>query len=153
MTLPSISSRARNATALLPVAFVAHAAEEWLGGFSAWTATALGREVSPGRFLLINLVALPVFVICSAVSQRNSRFLWLSASLATLFGLNGALHTLATLAFWRYSPGVATAVLLYLPLSAIVLRATAERLPSHLLGRGVAVGVIAHAAVAALAFM
>jgi hypothetical protein len=93
-----------------------------------------------------------VFVACSVVSLRNRGAAWLAVSLAALLGLNGALHLLATVAFGRYSPGTATGVLLYLPLGAVVLRAMAAHLPSSLFARGILVGILAHAAIAVIAF-
>lgn len=153
MSRSTLPSSTRLVIALLPAAFGAHLAEEWFGGFSQWTATALGNEVRPDRFLLINLVALPIFTGCAIAALRTDKAAWLAASLATLFGLNGALHLLATLAFGQYSPGTVTGTVLYIPLAVVVLRSLSGRLAAALFFRAVAVAVVAHAGVAALAFI
>lgn len=153
MTSLVLPTSTRLTIALLPVAFVAHVAEEWYGGFSAWTATALGTEVSPERFLLINLVALPIFSGCAIASLRDAKFAWLAASLSALFGLNGALHALATLAFGQYSPGTVTGLLLYVPLSALALRSLASHLSAAAFSQAILLGALAHALVAVLAFV
>lgn len=154
-TVPAfkLSAAARYAIMLLPVAFGAHIAEEWLGGFSAWTATALGREVSIERFLIINAVAFPIVTGCVIASLRSASTAWLAASVATLLGLNGVLHTLATPAFGRYSPGAVTGLLLYIPLAGIVLRSLSSQLPTSTFSRAVMIGIFAHACVAVFAFM
>ncbi len=53
---------APRAVVLLPVAFLLHLAEEWFGGLSEWTLLALGNEITPDRFLLINSIAFAIFV-------------------------------------------------------------------------------------------
>jgi hypothetical protein len=60
---------------------------------------------------------------------------------------------LATLGFGRYSPGAITGLLLYLPLSAIVLRSLASRLPHVVLVRAVLFGFVLHAVVVAFALL
>ena len=148
------TSTAPRWSVLLPLAYVAHLCEEWWGGpgFSAWTHAVLGAEVSPDRFILINAVALPLFVIGTVYAIRNNRFAWLAAALAALLVLNGALHLLATVGFATYSPGTVTGVLLYLPLGGLVLWHMSRRLPGPVFARAVLAGIVAHALVAVAAF-
>jgi hypothetical protein len=150
---PDGHSVAPRATLLLPVAYLLHFAEEWFGGFSAWTLTVVGEEVAPARFLLINGIAFPLFIAGTLAAYRNPRMAWFSASLAALLGLNGALHILATLGFGRYAPGAVTGLLLYLPLSAIVLRWSAARLSGFVFAGSIVFGILIHGLVSYLAFL
>jgi hypothetical protein len=59
---------------LLPVAFLLHLAEEWFGGISAWTLIALGNEISPERFMLINGIAFPIFVAGTVAAYFQDPF-------------------------------------------------------------------------------
>lgn len=129
---------------LLPIAYLLHVAEEWFGGFSAWTQFAVGREVSPERFLLINGIALPLIVIGTLAAVYSADMAWFAVALAALFGLNGVLHTLATLGLGRYSPGTVTGLLLFIPLSIVVLRSSAVRLPRATFAGAVVFGVLLH---------
>ena len=138
---------------LLPVAFLLHLAEEWFGGISAWTLIALGNEISPERFMLINGIVFPIFVAGTVAAYFYARMAWFSASFAALLGLNGLLHALATLGLGLYSPGTVTGLLLYLPLSAIVLRASAVQLSGIVFASSVLFGVLTHGLISFLAFI
>lgn len=139
---------------LLPFAYLCHLCEEWWGGvgFAAWTRQALGVEVSPARFLLLNGFVWPLFLVCTIAAIRAPRFAWFLVAFATIVVLNGSLHLLGTLAYSSYSPGLVTGVLLYLPIGGWVLVRSASRMSSGLFWLGVAMGLLFHAAVAAIAF-
>ncbi len=70
---------------------------------------------------------------------------WCGVSLAALIGLNALLHGLASLVTGSYSPGTVTGLLLYLPLSAILLRSAAGRLPRPAFVGSLLLGVLVHA--------
>ncbi len=141
---PDGPSAAPRAAMLLPVAFLLHLAEEWFGGLPAWTLIAPGGEVSPERFLLINAIAFLLFGIGTLAAFHYPSMAWFGASFAALVGLNGALHTLATLGLGYYSPGTVTGLLLYIPLSAIVLRSSSARLSGAIFASSVLFGVLLH---------
>lgn len=138
---------------LLPVAYLLHFAEEWYGGISAWTLAALGNEISPERFLLINGIAFPVFVIGTLAALRYPRMTWFGATLAAMFALNAVLHTLATLGLGLYSPGTVTGLLLYMPLSFFVLRSSTARLSQAVFAGSVLLAVLLHGLISYLAFL
>ena len=150
--IPDRASAAPRAILLLPVAFLLHLAEEWFGGISAWTLVALGSEIRPERFALINGIAFPIFAIGTLAAYRHARMAWFGVTFAALLGLNAVLHTLATLGFGQYSPGTVTGLLLYVPLSAIVLRSSAARLSRPVFVKAVLFGVLLHGLVSFFAF-
>lgn len=138
---------------MLLAAYSLHLAEEWVAGFSVWTRSVLGNEVPAERFVIINGAAFLLFVIGTAATLRSPRCEWFAVSFAALLGLNGILHALATLAFGCYSPGSVTGLLLYVPLSAHVMRASRSRLPAAVFAKAVVAGVLFHAAVFVAAFV
>jgi hypothetical protein len=96
---------------LLPPAVLLHVVEEWFGGFPAWTVAVLGDGVSPERFLAVNAVGLVLFTVGTLAALRYSGAAWLVVSFAALFIVNAVLHTLATLGWGLYSPGLITGLL------------------------------------------
>jgi hypothetical protein len=136
---------------LIPVVLLLHQAEEWFGGFPEWTSYAMGNGVTADRFLFINAVGLVLFTIWTLAALREPRVAWIVASLATLMGLNGVLHAVASMAVGRYSPGTATGLLLSLPLSIVILRAAVAALPRGLVFAAIAAGVLFHGLVTFLA--
>jgi hypothetical protein len=139
---------------LLPCAYLLHLAEEWWGGegFVSWTARALGREVSPSRFLLLNGVVWPLFAVLTAAALRRPALAWFPTAFSTIVVVNGVLHMLGSLAGGSYSPGVVTGTLLYLPLGAYGLAAGRRELPPPTFALAVLAGILAHVLVALIAF-
>ena len=150
-SMPEETTPAPRAVILLPAAFLLHLAEEWFGGLPAWTLTAPGFDIAPERFLLINAIAFPLFTIGSLAAFRDQRAAWLGASIAALLGLNGVLHSLATLGLGYYMPGTVTGLLLYIPLSFVVLRSLSTRLSAAVFAGAVLFGVLLHGLVPFLA--
>ena len=50
---------------LLPLSYLLHLAEEWWGGegFAAWTARAVDSPVSTTRFIILNSIVWPLFLL------------------------------------------------------------------------------------------
>jgi hypothetical protein len=129
---------------LLLIAYVVHFAEEWYGEITLWANDALGYEVSIERLLLLNGIAFVLFAVGTVASIRSPRMAWFTVSFAALLGLNGILHTLATLGLGQYSPGTVTSLVLYIPLSINVLRSSAAQLPRTTFRRSIVGGVLFH---------
>lgn len=136
---------------LLPVVLLVHQAEEWFGGFPEWTRYAVGAGVTAERFLVINTVGLVLFTAWTLAAFRDDRMAWIVAALATLIGLNGLLHALASIVVGRYSPGTATGLLLSLPFSVVVLRAAFQTRPRLSVFGAMAAGVVLHGVATILA--
>ena len=67
--------------------------------------------------------------------------------------VNGIAHLLGTLAFGSYSPGLITSVILYLPLSQLVLLRASYQAGRSVVAFGVSAGVILHAVVGVIVFV
>jgi len=138
---------------LMPIVFLLHFAEEWFGGLSSWTLDALGNELSSERLIIINAIAFPIFLIGTITAVYYPRMAWFATAFAALLGLNGVLHTLATLGFASYSPGAITSFVLFIPLSVIVLRLSFVRLSGRIFIGAVILGFLIHGLVSFLAFL
>lgn len=138
---------------LLPIAFLLHLAEEWFGGLLQWTVDALGNGISVRRFITINALAFPIFLAGTWAALYSPRMVWFVVLFATVLGLNGVLHTFATLGLWQYSPGVITGAVLYVPLSYVVLVACKQRVSKTVLYAAMLAGVLVHGLISFLAFV
>ena len=136
---------------LLPVVLLLHQAEEWFGGFPEWTRYAVERGVTDERFLFVNAVGFLLFTIWTLAAFREPRIAWIVVPLATLMGLNGVFHAVASILIDRYSPGTVSGLLLSLPLSIVVLRAALTALPRGSVYGGITAGVLFHGLVTFLA--
>ncbi len=98
-------------------AAVIHVAEEACTGWIAW-ANRFISGVSKLQFWAINALFL---IFCAiAIFWRNE---FLVLTIASVLFINAWIHIVPTITQRRRSPGVFSAVLLYLPLSALILRA------------------------------
>ena len=138
----------------LPVSYLAHLAEEWWGGegFASWTERALGAPVSETRFIIVNSVAAPLFVLGTVLAIVNRAWGWFAVTFGTVVLINGSLHVLGSIATASYSPGVITGLALYLPLGLVVLRRGRTQLSAATFGVAAALGVAIHGFVAIVAF-
>jgi len=139
---------------LLPASYLLHLAEEWWGGegFAAWTARAVGSPVSTTRFLVLNSVVWPFFLLLTIAAILRPKLAWFPTTFATVVLINAGLHALGSLATWTYSPGLLTGLLLYLPLGTAAIAHGRRVLTPHAFRLAVLLGVIIHALVAVIAF-
>jgi hypothetical protein len=138
----------------LPASYLAHLAEEWWGGegFASWTERALGAPVSETRFVIVNSIAAPLFVLGTILAILHRAWGWFAVTLATVLLINGTLHALGSVGTASYSPGMITGLALYLPLGLIVLRWGRAQLSAATFGVAAALGVAIHGFVAIVAF-
>jgi hypothetical protein len=108
---------------LLPAAIMLHVTEEFLfpGGFIEWYQELIpskAKGTRPGYLVWINTLMIGVCVIPVAlgVSTRGVNIWYCVAAIA---GINAIFHIIGVFRLKKYSPGVVTGVLLYLPLFAI----------------------------------
>ena len=138
----------------LPISFLAHICEEWLGGpgFPAWTQSKLGMGISPARFVLMSGSGLLLMTVSVFAALRSRKVAWLAATFAAMITVNGLLHVIATVALSTYSPGTITGLLVFVPLGSLTLLSMSRRLPRHQFLPAALGGVGFHAIVLLIAF-
>ena len=108
---------------IMPAAFMLHIVEEYRGGFPAWVTNVLGGSFNDLAFAFNNAAFLAIMVgLIVWVSKSNSRiavFLLIAWSSGNIFW-DALFHVLTTARFNRYSPGLITSSVLYLPISLVV---------------------------------
>ena len=105
---------------LLPAAFAPHIAEEYLGGFPLWVTDVLGGKFNNVAFALNNAVFMVTMIALTLwVRRTNSRvstFILVAWGSGNIFW-DALFHIGATALMNRYSPGLVTSSLFYMPLS------------------------------------
>lgn len=102
---------------LAPPVFVCHFLEE-SPGFVAWFNSHVARGITPRLFWEVNVTALVITLAVVAFERLSRSAASMNLALAWLGCLmlaNAVFHVAGGLADGRYVPGLATAVLLYLP--------------------------------------
>lgn len=115
----------RSIAMMLPLVFAIHVAEE-APGFVAWFNALVTPGITQGSFLSVNATALIITIVIAVLlmtSREKAACVVAVAWVGFLMLANGLFHLVATVVHWRYSPGVITGSLLYLPLSILFMRA------------------------------
>ena len=110
-------------TAFAPLVFLAHWWEE-APGFVEWFNAHVARGITQETFSQVNMTALVITVIVSLIAwidASNGSVIANVAWLSLLMGANAVLHIGGAIIDRAYVPGVATALLLYVPYYALVL--------------------------------
>ena len=136
---------------LFPAAYGCHVLEEWALGFPEWSALVVGAPLPRLAFILINLIGVALMCGAAGASVRRERHGWMAVAIATVVLVNALLHIAGSVATGTYSPGLFTAVILYLPLGQLLLLRAWHQADPATVRRGVLAGVAAHAAVIAVA--
>ncbi|WP_207480112.1 HXXEE domain-containing protein [Arenibaculum pallidiluteum] len=110
---------------LMPAAFAIHIVEEYTTGFPGWVSQTLGGSMTGSAFLANNALFMAILLSLTAwASLRPSvpaTFALLCWASGNLFW-NFVFHVVTTVPYARYSPGLVTAAILYLPVSVLVAR-------------------------------
>lgn len=136
---------------LMPVSYAIHIAEEWIGGFPEWIAAVIGSPLPRGAFILINGIALAVMILGTQATTRSEKNGWMGIAIATALFINGLLHVFGSLMTGTYSPGLFTSIVLYLPISQLVLLRAWFQVHRSTFVRGFVTGIVLHALVSAIA--
>ena len=111
----------------MPAAFTLHIVEEYRGGFPDWVTNVVGGSFNNLAFAFNNAAFLAIMVGLAAwASKSDSRlaaFLLIVWSSGNIFW-DALFHVLTTAWFNRYSPGLITSSVLYLPISVVIGTAT-----------------------------
>ncbi len=109
----------------LPIVFVCHVLEE-APHFVEWFNSLVTPGISQRLFLSVNLTAFVITLLLGgfvAMTRGAVLSILTVAWVGFLMLANGIFHLVATIVHWRYSPGVITGTLLYIPLSFLFMRA------------------------------
>ena len=109
----------------LPIVFAIHVAEE-APGFVAWFNSLVTPGITQRLFLSVNATGFLITLATASLvakSRSSGACIVAVAWVGFLMLANGALHLVATLVHSRYSPGVITGSLLYLPFSFLFMKA------------------------------
>lgn len=155
ISMTASSERWRNWVWLFPVTYGVHIVEEYFagGGFSAWASGLTRLQFTTTRFLVINAVALTLMTLASGLVFAQPAFRCLVATLGTIVALNGVLHVVASLVTQSYSPGTVSGLVLWIPLGGLALCNARRWLATKTFVAAVAMGVIAHGLVTAVAVL
>jgi len=135
---------------LFPATYLAHIGEEHWGGFAERFGARTGLAATDTAFLAANgAFWLLMLAVCLSAHRRPNFSPWV-AVLGTVVLINVALHIGDALLLRSYSPGLATGVLLWLPLGVTALMRARRLLPRRSFRWGVALGALAHALVPAV---
>ena len=136
---------------LFPLAYGLHIAEEYWLHFPGWVSQLTRSFVSDPQFLFLNGAFWLLMVICVVAIRARASLAWLVVTLATILGINAALHLFGSLVTRTYSPGSITAAFLYLPLVIYAFRQVLPRVTRGLALSAAGLGAAIHAGVMLLA--
>ncbi len=138
---------------LFPLTYCLHIAEEYWGGesFYRWASRLLAMEFTAREFLALNGAAMAVMCLCLALACSWRSMQWLVVTFGFVVAFNGFAHAVASVATHSYSPGLVSGILVWDPLGAYAMRRAHKSLPRRQFLVGLAVGVVAHAAVTLIA--
>ena len=116
--------RRLDAVWLFPPTYVIHLTEEYFaaGGFPLWAERTLAIRFSTAEFAAWSTLAFGLTCLGAWLVSRDSKFRFIEISLAIAVLGNVAMHVVASLLLWTYSPGLVSGVLIWMPVGAVRLR-------------------------------
>jgi Protein of unknown function with HXXEE motif len=135
-----------------PITLPLHIAEEFWGGegFLSWNARATGAVFSITKFFTLVSIGFILVLIGVILARRYNRMRWIISALATIFLINGFSHLLATFTGHRYSPGLISGLLLWIPFSIWILIGEHRLASRRSFVGGTITGVLIHGVVTLL---
>jgi len=139
---------------LLLLTYGAHIAEEYWGGegFAAWAERTAGVHLTVDTWFSLNLVFFSAMAVGVLAGWFREPARWLLIPFGAAVLVNGLLHLAASLATRSYSPGLATGLLLWVPLGVTIIRSARSRWAPAQIRAGIGVGVLLHVGVTLAAY-
>jgi hypothetical protein len=130
---------------LFPVTYAAHLIEEYTPAewFGAWSERTLGLSISAREFLVWNAIAFVLMCVGAALIVAFPRLRWIEIAMSIAVLGNALFHAAAAAWTVSYSPGLVTALLLWVPLGVVRLRVGLRESSARGRRIGVWVGVVA----------
>jgi hypothetical protein len=97
------------------VAAIVHVAEEYLFNWIEW-ANELISGITVRQFMLVNFLFI---VLCIGAAILSSKFIVFSSSIFSLLLINSLAHIAPTIKQVKYSPGLVSASLLFMPIGIV----------------------------------
>lgn len=132
---------------LFPLTYLAHIAEEYLGGFGEWASQVTGVRLANNEILMWNGIGWAAMTAGVALAARSPKWRWVVTTLGGIVLINALLHVGASIATRSYSPGVITGLLLWLPLGLYGLRHEWRRAARSTFWKGLAGMLVFHVVV------
>jgi hypothetical protein len=123
-----------------------------LAGFPAWIATVVGRPLPTTAFFTINAIAMALAAIGIRAAVRAERYGWIPIAIATVLLINAVSHLAGSIVTGTYSPGLFSALILYVPLASLTLIRAVDQASRALVLHGAIAGALIHAAVFIIAY-
>ena len=101
---------------VLTVAYLAHILEEYMLDWKTWAEQTSGLKMEWSEFFVANFAVIILGICCSVVGFSCPYFAYLFVGLATVNALFAHIGT--TIVKRKFSPGVITSIVLFLPICA-----------------------------------
>ena len=110
--------------ALFPLSYIAHLAEEYWasGGYSDYLLRRYCIELSPRQFLVLQSLGLFLMIVGAWLAVVLRFPVTMLAILSAIVLGNSLVHLMRSVVDRTYTPGLVTAVTLWLPLSVLTVR-------------------------------
>ncbi len=142
---------------LFPLTYAVHVAEEAFAGerFYRWIdrspiTWAFGIQMNARQFFVLNAIFMTA-MIAAVIAASYPGWAWVIPGLGTLVCVNAVGHVAGSIATRRYSPGLLSGILLWLPLGVATVHFASDLLPPHAVRVGIAAGILAQGLVGATA--
>ncbi|MFN2511437.1 MAG: HXXEE domain-containing protein [Pyrinomonadaceae bacterium] len=128
---------------LFPLTYLLHVTEEYWGGegYSTYLLRLRGVQLSPTRFLVVQSVGLALMIVGIVLARRLHFPNLLSVILGSVVLVNGLTHTILSVSYTEYLPGLITSILLWIPLGIATLLRFRRTMRQARYWLGIALGV------------
>ncbi|MGH9880905.1 MAG: HXXEE domain-containing protein [Pyrinomonadaceae bacterium] len=108
---------------LFPVTYLMHIAEEYFvgGGYSEYLMKLRGVHLSPTRFLVSQSIGVVLMIIGMLIARRLGFLKIMLVILGAVVLINGITHTVTSLTYRSYGPGLITSIFVWFPLGVATL--------------------------------
>jgi uncharacterized protein with HXXEE motif len=140
---------------LFPATYLLHILEEYYAGegFHRWMRRVARITLAPAQFIAINSLLWMAMLVATLTASYFAKQGWVIVALAVIVSINGVGHLVGTLYTGVYSPGLATGLVLWVPLGIYALVRTLPLLSATQLWIGVLAGLVIQGMVSLLAIV
>lgn len=135
------------------IIFVVHLTEEFWAGVALSTNPdrMRGANLTPRQFIILTGFGVLLMLLGLIIAKRFRFLEWIMVCLGAIIFVNGFVHIFGSVRLIRYTPGLITGVLLFIPLGAATLLNLKGNMSAKRYWLAFSVGVLIHIAVLILA--